>query len=379
MRTIIITAEETNSYVSRLTEAAQALREGALVVFPTETVYGVGANATNSAAVMKLREIKARAGTQPFTVHLGARKHARRFLSAPTPLFRRLARKGWPGPLTLIGAEPRPEDTEIAQRFPAAQLGEIYHDGQIGLRCPDQADAARLICESDVPVVASSANRSGTPPPFDLHEALRGLEGQVAYAIDAGRTRHNAASTIVDVSRNSFKILRLGAVDERTIERLARSEVLFVCTGNSCRSPMAEHLFRHELTKRLSLSIESLAAAGYHVSSAGTLGIIGASASSGALEEMARRGIDVGEHYSQALTAELVQRAERVYCMSPEHRRAVLDLAPGAASRVALLDPAGPVADPIGGGAEEYRACAEHIERALSTRLEEYLNEDRDW
>ena len=94
---------------------------------------------------------------------------------------------------------------------------------------------------------------------------------------------------------------------------------------------------------------------------------------------MARRGIDLGEHRSQPLTVELIHRAERVYVMSLEHQAAVVDLVPSAASRVVMLAGNQSIADPMGGSAEDYRVCAEQVERAVHARLEEFLDEDRDW
>jgi protein-tyrosine phosphatase len=142
---------------------------------------------------------------------------------------------------------------------------------------------------------------------------------------------------------------------------------------------MAEYLFRHKLAKRLECTLEELAVAGYEVWSAGTYALMGGEASAGAQAEMSQRGIGVGGHRTQPLTVELIQQAERIWVMSSEHRSAVLDLAPGAAGRVELLDPDGPVADPMGAGADEYRRCAAHIERMVEARLEEFLNEDRNW
>jgi tRNA threonylcarbamoyl adenosine modification protein (Sua5/YciO/YrdC/YwlC family) len=379
MQTEVISSDDQNCYNSSLLRVAAAVRDGALVVFPTETVYGVGANALNRDALARLRNVKGRRDNQAFTVHIPRRAEARRYADSPPPLARRLARKGWPGPLTLICPVPSPEQQEIAQVTPPGQLHEIYRDGKVGLRCPAHPVATELLREAGVPIVASSANRAGSPPPFDLNAALRDLAGTVEFALDAGRTRLNSASTIVEIQGREWMIRRTGALDERTIRRMATSEILMVCTGNSCRSPIAEHLFRVKLAERLGMPVEQLAAEGYVISSAGTGALPGGPISPGSREELAKRNVRVTQHRAQPLTIELIQRSERIYAMSPEHRAVVLDLVPSAADRVFALDEKGPIPDPIGGGPEEYRACAAQIERAVEARLEGSLHEDRDW
>ncbi len=376
----LVTSADGKSYDPPLPQVGGRLRDGALVILPTETVYGVAAAVTASGALERLRRIKGRQQQQAFTVHISSPADAKLYVADPGPIGRRLARRAWPGPLTLICNVAQPEREAVARRFPQADLGELYHERKIGLRCPDHPVARELLAAAAVPVVASSANRAGAAPPTDLSAALRSLSAdEVDYAVDAGRTRYNSASTIVEITGQGWTLLREGVLDRRTVRRLATSEIVMVCTGNSCRSPIAEYLFRQRLAERLGVSVGRLRELGYVVSSAGTGAMFGGSISEHSREELARRGIDASGHRSQPVTVELIQRAERIYTMAPEHRETILAMVPDASGRVLPLDPAGAIADPIGGGAEDYRRCAAQIEKAVDLRLEEYLNEDRDW
>ena len=153
--------------------------------------------------------------------------------------------------------------------------------------------------------------------------------------------------------------------------RLSR-RVLFVCTGNTCRSPLAEALLR-----RLS-DDGGDGGAGFLVTSAGLAAGYGAPASPESVELAAAAGADLSDHQSQPLTEDLLEGADHVFCMTNGHRRSILSVRPDLADRVTLLDAdGGDIPDPIGGGMAEYEACREAIERGLAAWLADRPNGGR--
>ncbi|RMF71036.1 MAG: threonylcarbamoyl-AMP synthase, partial [Planctomycetota bacterium] len=128
MPATIVNSNDVNSYGKAASEAAAALREGALVVFPTETVYGVAANAAHPEAMRRLRRLKQRDGGQPFTVHIAARADAARFAPAAPLVAKRLARRAWPGPLTLVIHGVDSTEAPITGEMPPEQVGEVFDD-----------------------------------------------------------------------------------------------------------------------------------------------------------------------------------------------------------------------------------------------------------
>lgn len=354
-----------------LKRASQALAAGALVAFPTETVYGLAANASDEASVNRLRDVKGRAATQPFTVHIGRGEDIDLFVPTVSNVGRRIIQKGWPGPLTLVFPIEDTTTPAIREKLSAAGMEAIYGRGSVGLRFPDHAAGEGFLRGANVPVIASSANRTGESPPYDAPEIRAQLGDEVDIILDAGPTRYRKGSTIIELNGDGFKVLREGVWDERTVRRLTTVNVLFVCTGNTCRSPIAEGLFRKMMAERVGCTQDELSKRGVSVLSAGTSAFGGSSASPESVEVCRKRGVDISHHASQPLTHDLVLSADYIFGMTSQHIDSVRRMIPRAASKATVLSSRGDIADPVGGPMAEYERAAVEIEQALALRLDE--------
>ena len=350
--------------------AARVLASGGLVIFPTETVYGVGARADHPSAVERLRRVKKRHRDKPFTVHVGRRDEVDRYVPDVGGLGRRLLRRGWPGPLTVLFPVRDPRAAPIVREIDPAAAAALYHDGVIGLRCPDHPQTRDLLNEAGGPVVAASANVAGRPPPRDVAESLRDLNDRVDLALDGGPTRLSVPSTVVRLDGSGFEIVRAGAYDEAALRRMAAMNFLFVCTGNTCRSPMAAAMCERVLVDRQGGDTSALTAGEVSVKSCGVFAGSNSGASPEAMEVMSRRGADLSGHRTQPLTAELIRQADHIYVMTRKHLDRVVEMVPSATDRCHLLGD-GDIHDPIGGSIDVYAECADRIEASLRARLKE--------
>ena len=142
MPTEVLNLADESNYRDHVQRAAEILRNGGLVAFPTETVYGVGARADSPDAVAALRNAKGREETKPFTVHIARPDEAERFVPSMSSLARRLMRKAWPGPITLVFPVPDRSNVDFVKELGEERASLIYHDGYVGIRCPDDRFAS---------------------------------------------------------------------------------------------------------------------------------------------------------------------------------------------------------------------------------------------
>ncbi len=194
MRTRILRADPERPDPLIIREAAGVLRRGWLVAFPTETVYGLGANLQDPQAIQELYLVKQRPFEKKVTLHVADLESVRSQQVMVSDLAEKLMRRFWPGPLTLVLSRP---------------------DGStLGFRMPRHPVALELIRQAQVPVVATSANLSGSSSPRTAEEVLRDLSDKIDLLLDAGPTAVGVDSTVLDVTGPVPRILRSGALAE---------------------------------------------------------------------------------------------------------------------------------------------------------------------
>lgn len=190
--------------------AAAVLRAGGLVAFPTETVYGLGADARSSQAVLRLFAAKGRPADNPLIIHIGSIDDAAHLAREVPPLAHRLMDRFWPGPLTLV----LPKHPEV----PAETTAGL---DTVALRMPEHPVAHALLQRAGVAIAAPSANRSGRPSPTTAEHVWTDLAGRIDVLLDAGPTQVGVESTVVQVDEDQVTVLRLGSVTPAMIREVA--------------------------------------------------------------------------------------------------------------------------------------------------------------
>jgi len=183
-------------------EAGKCLREGKLVAFPTETVYGLGVHLEDKEALQRLYEVKGRPKEKALTLAIADYSDLQKHHLVLSPVAKRLIERFWPGPLTLLLKNERGE--------------------KVGVRMPGHPIARSVIQEAAVPIGLPSANPSGKEPPRSAEEVLAYFDGVIDLVLDGGKTEFGVSSTIVDLAEPRWGIVREGTISRKEIEWACR-------------------------------------------------------------------------------------------------------------------------------------------------------------
>jgi len=370
METKVIKIEGTEVDSAGIKEAAGIIDAGGLVAFPTETVYGIACR-VNGDSLAKLGEIKGRAADKYYTLHIAKSDDINKYVPTLGLQARKLIQNAWPGPLTAV-FELEQKDIDKQQKNLEREVFEnLYKDNSIGIRYPDNPIATALLQQAGNAIVAPSANVTGQSPAINAEQVLAQLSGKIDLLLDGGPCKYQRSSTVAKIGKNGLEILRHGVYSQLELEVLSQVNFLFVCTGNTCRSPMAEGIFKKYLAEKLRCKVDDLERMGYKISSAGIMGTAGYPASAEAIEVCATMGIDIGAHRNQGLSKELVEESDFIFAMERTHQANVIVLEPDAESRCLLLAGNKEIPDPIGRQQKFYENCAKLIEKAVQKRISE--------
>jgi L-threonylcarbamoyladenylate synthase len=344
-----------------IAEVAESLARGGLVALPTETVYGIAARADLPFSIERLVRLTARPPGTGLTWHVGSSAALTAFPSI-SPMVRRLVARYWPGPLTLI--------------LPGVPRGleSAAHGGWTGVRFPAQQATAALLAALDFPVVMTSANRYRAAAATTVEAVEATFGSELELYIDGGPSRLAEGASVLRLGPAHFDLLREGLFTPEQLRSVAGLKIAFVCTGNTCRSPMAEAIAKKLLAERLAVPTPRLGDFGFHIQSMGVFASAGAPVSKLSQQVLADEGLDLSDHRSRPTLPEEVQRQDRVYCMTRGHFDALrMLLPPGRDKNVDLLDPEGTdVPDPIGGTKQDYRRAADRIRAMIAKRASEW-------
>lgn len=233
----------TKRYISCTDELVGIMRGGGLVAVPTETVYGLAGNGLDEKAVAEIYEVKGRPEVKPLSLMVHDAASMERYCENVPPQAYTLAKKFWPGPLTIV-MKAKPCVPEIVRAG-----GET-----VGLRCPDHPLTLELLEKSGVPFAAPSANPSGEPSPKNADSVLKYFDGKIDAVLDGGECGIGCESTLIDLSRTPYRILRQGALpaDEIADALVDSMKIIGITGGTGCGKTTA----LNELERRGALLID---------------------------------------------------------------------------------------------------------------------------
>ncbi len=262
--------------------------------------------------------------------------------------------------MTLVAAVS--ESRSAAAEFPEGVRRQLPGcGGEVAFRVSHHRILAHLHRYLSAPLILAPAASIEGKPPTTVAGVSPEIAAQLPLLLDDGPTRYGGESTVVRVAGREWKVLREGVIERAAMNQFVKPVIALVCTGNTCRSPMAETLLRERLRKKLGCEDA------IRVISAGVAAADGSGATPQAIEVMGQLGLDLTGHSSRPLDESVINVADLVLTMTRGHRAAILAAWPDMHDRVhTLRRDGGDIHDPVGMPVESYQACAQEIDEELS-------------
>jgi protein-tyrosine phosphatase len=340
---IKIELEKAITYDEAVSKVVKCLENGGLVALPTETVYGIAARADKPEYVKKLLEVRKSPQDKNLTIAIGNKEQMKKFIKVMAPSTARIVDKFMPGPITIV-----------------------FDYENVGIRLPNHPFTCQVLANCYFPVVLPSANLSGEQPKVDSKEIIKEFNNVLDIIVAAGPTKYQTSSTVIRSGFGILQELRSGPLDFAEIRRTARITILFVCTGNTCRSPLAEIMLKSQLAQKYEVPIQNLDEIGFRILSCGIATFSGLGANTLAIETAKNYNLDLSNHKTTQITRELVEEADLIFCMTDEHIEYIVKNFPESLLKLRKLKSNGEdIEDPAFLSIKEYQTCAQIIKEEV--------------
>jgi len=315
----------------KIKESASLLKKGGVLVFPTDTVYGIGTFYKNEKGLKRIFNLKKRAEIKPIAILIDNSENALKMVEVSKEIEEKM-KNVWPGAVTFL----------LKAKIPLCSY--LLNAGNVGLRVPDYPLLLKLLKISG-PLAATSANISGQPANSEVKTIDKAILEGVDLVIDVGETS-GKESSVWDFTGEPAK--------------LVRGNILFVCTGNSCRSPMAAGLLKKILEDKENKNIR--------VDSAGFLFPQGG-ATKEAIAVMQNEGINLSSHKSKLAKPTLIKNSDLILVMEKTHKERILEMVPQAAEKIFVLEIPDPIGKPLSFYEETLKEIKQKIEKTVLRRI----------
>jgi len=367
-------------------EASRCLEKGGLIVYPTDTLYGLGVDAYNRDAVNKLYKVKKKDKSKPVSIMLNSMQQIKEIFGFDPATIRNDLDKILPGKCTAL------INNSYQKKIPILEIpGKPgKYQEKVAIRIPANPISGSLAHLFDSPISCTSANITGKDNMFAVDAIVSQLGNQIDLVLDAGRIAPSKGSTIVDFTTDPYAILRTGDVPKNELQKILGKDkidvvknkyiITFICSGNICRSPIAEVILKKMISKTKYKS-------DVLVQSAGTLSIPTSAAHGYAVDICHDSDIDLTHHLSRHVNSEIIQSSDLVFSMAQNHMSYLLKNFPEYKSKFVLLKqwqkpklisiPS--IADPIGHEKDFFKSTFSEIHSELKRILPAILNEVKNY